>query len=147
MVAPRRDRANGAAPVAVLALLLLFLFGCDRSPDEAERRRILDAIDAVRDAPRQDSVRRSGLLDGLARQSVTVPEALRAREACVSAYRLLFEGDDMAGRLDRALARGGSPGPSFAEDLRAAEDKIIRAKAAMPGCELGLEALRHPRRG
>ena len=135
---------RGAAPLALLTVLAL---GCDPSPEAAERRRVVAAIDAMREAPSRDPVRRRKLLDGLERQPATTPEAIRARDACASAYRLLFDGDDRAVALWRALADGGAPDPSSAEQLHAAEDAVAGARAAMPACELALDALRHPPRG
>ena len=139
--------SSGGRTGALLALMTL-VPACDRTPDVAERRRVVAAIDAVRDAPRQDSFRRRKLLDDLVGQPATVPEAIRARDACGSTYRLLLDGDDIAFALQSALARGGSPlARSLGGDLREAEDKITRARAAMPECELAGDALRHPPRG
>ena len=49
---------------ALLAVLALLTLACDRPPDADERRRVLHAVDAVREAPSHDRVRRRHLLDG-----------------------------------------------------------------------------------
>jgi hypothetical protein len=133
---------------ALLAFLGLVTLGCDgSSPDVAERRRIVAAVDAVRDAPSQDSVRRRKLLEGLEREAATVPAAVLARDACAAAYRPLVDGNDLADGVQRALARGSAPDPSLEGDLREAEAAVARSRAAMPACEQALDALRHPPRG
>jgi hypothetical protein len=129
-------------PLAALALLTL-LAACDRAAPPSDRERVLHAVDALREAPAGDARRR--LLDDLARLPAAEPAAVRARDTCAAAYRLLFDGDAIAVNLRVALERGEPPGPDAAKDLREAEEKIAKAKEAMPACEEAQEALRRPR--
>jgi hypothetical protein len=125
----------------------LALAACGPSPEAVERERILRAADALRDAPGPvASAPRRRLLEELERQPASAPSAARARDACASAYRHLFDGDDITLEIQRAVDRGEAERPDLPRKLQEAEAALAQARAQMPGCEQALADLRRPRR-
>jgi hypothetical protein len=136
-------------PVAARLLLglgCIALSGCSSFGEAQEDRRVLLALDALRDAPGGDLSRRRRLLEALERQAATSLLARRARDMCADAYRLLIEGNERAEVVRRALAGSGAAPGAALSDLAAAEEKIKKSEAAMPACEKAAAELRHARR-
>ncbi len=132
--------ARGAAPALALALA-----ACGPSPESLERVRILVAIDRVRDAPAGEITARRQLVVDLAQAAAVVPEVVRARDTCATAYRLLLDGTELQNGV-RAELEKGDPQPSLAARLLEAESKIKQSNTVMPDCERAIADLRLPRR-
>lgn len=135
---------RGAAALLPLCLLA----ACGPSAEEREAAAVVRAADVLRDAPAEAAAeQRRALLADLERAPAASPPAVRARDACARAYRLLLEGKDLEARVRAALADGGTPGAGVLLELTAAEAKIEESAAAMPDCEAALSDLRRRLRG
>jgi hypothetical protein len=132
--------ARGAAPALALALA-----ACGPSPESLERARILVAIDRVRDAPAGEVTGRRQLVADLVQATAVVPEVVRARDTCATAYRLLLDGTELQNGV-RAELEKGDPQPSLAARLLEAESKIKQSNTVMPDCERAIAGLRLPGR-
>ncbi|UQA61241.1 hypothetical protein [Polyangium aurulentum] len=119
----------------LFAAALAVVAGCGPSAETLEQRRVLAAIDALRDAPAMDVPARRRLLDALDKQEAQSPLARRARDDCAAAYRLLIEGNEATEAVRKALAHPETAPPTTLSDLAAAEEKIKKSGEAMPGCE------------
>lgn len=131
--------------LARVAAAALALVACGPSPEAIERARILVAIDRVRDAPAGEVVARRKLVADLQQTPAVVPEIVRARDTCATAYRLLFDGIELHNRV-RAEFKAEDPGPSLAARLLEAESKIKQSGTVMPDCERAIAGLRLPGR-
>ncbi|TKD04538.1 hypothetical protein [Polyangium fumosum] len=130
----------------LLALGLASALGCTSAGAEQERA-LLAAIEALRDAPAEDLAGRKNLLSALETKPAPSPEAQRARDNCVEAYRLLGEGKEGTEAVKRALGGAGPVPKTLLADLAAAEEKIRKSsEEAMPACEKAATELRLRRR-
>lgn len=118
---------------------------CGPSPEAVERGRILVAIDRVRDAPAGEIVGRRKLVVDLQQTPAVVPEIVRARDTCATAYRLLLDGTELQNGV-RAELEKGDPGPALATRLLEAESRIKQSDTVMPDCERAIAGLRLPGR-
>jgi hypothetical protein len=130
----------------LFAAALAVLVGCGPSAESLEQRRVLDAIDALRDAPSVDLSGRRRLLDGLEKHQASSPLARRARDDCAAAYRLLIEGNEATETVRKALAHPETAPLTTLSDLAAAEEKIKKSGEAMPGCAKAAAELRRAAR-
>lgn len=128
------------------APLLASLFGCTPSAESIEQRRVLGAVDALRDAPATDLPGRRRLLEALEKQEASSPLARRARDDCAAAYRPLIEGNEATAAVSRALAHPATAPPTTLADLAAAEEKVKKSAEAMPACEKSAAELRRAAR-
>jgi hypothetical protein len=124
----------------------IVLTACAPSPEALERGRVLVAIDRVRDAPAGEiTVRRQLVLD-LEHTAAVVPDVVRARDTCVTAYRLLIDGTVLQNGV-RAELEKGDPSPTLVARLLEAESRIKQSSVVMPDCERAVAGLRlAPRR-
>ncbi|HVK71444.1 MAG TPA: hypothetical protein VM694_43625 [Polyangium sp.] len=117
------------------------------SAEAEEERVLLAAIEALRDAPAEDLTGRKNLLSALEKKPAPSPEARRARDSCVEAYRLLLEGKEGTEAVKRALGGAGPVPTTLLADLAAAEEKIRKSgDEAMPACAKAATELRLRRR-
>lgn len=123
----------------------LALCACGPSPEAIERGRILVAIDKVRDAPAGELVVRRKLISELQQTPAVVPEIVRARDTCATAYRLLIDATELQNGV-RAELEKGDPGPSLAARLIEAESRLKQSDTVMPDCERAIADLRLPGR-
>jgi hypothetical protein len=131
--------------IARSAVAALALAACGPSPEAIERGLILVAIDRVRDAPAGEIVERRRLVADLQQAPAVVPEIVRARDTCATAYRLLLDGTELQ-RGVRAELEKGDPGSSLAARLLEAESRIKQSDTVMPDCERAIVELRLPGR-
>jgi len=125
---------------ALFALALLG--GCGHSPEAIERERFLPVLDALRDAPKGEIAERTRLLGELERLSLETPLAVRARDACVKAYRPLLEALELERAVKQGLEGASPPDPMLLSRITTAEAKVEQSSLAMPGCEQAVAALR-----
>lgn len=125
--------------------VLLLVAACGRSAEEAERERVVAAIDAVRDAPIRDVPLRRTRLEALRLRPASAPAVASARDVCAAAYAHLFNADDIEVEVRRAVESGEEDRPDLPRRLEEAEADIARARAEMPACEAAVAGLR-PRR-
>jgi hypothetical protein len=137
----RRARLLGALLLSFSSLLP----ACDEREAAAERDTLLRALDALRDAPSSDLPRRRALLASLEHTAATLPEHLRARDTCVTAYRTLLDGTALHDGIRAELAKD-DPSPTLVARLLEAEAKIKQSATVMPDCERAIAALRLPGR-
>ncbi len=133
-------------PELLSALLLASLAACTPSAESIEQRRVLAAVDALRDAPATDLPARRKLLEALEKQEASSPFARRARDDCAAAYRLLIEGNEATAAVAKALAHPETAPPTTLSDLAAAEEKVKKSAEAMPACEKAAAELRRAAR-
>jgi hypothetical protein len=133
-------------PARAFAFALALVAGCTSAAESIEERRVLGAIDALRDAPATDLPGRRRLLDGLEKQEAHGPLTRRARDDCAAAYRLLIEGAEGTAAVTKALAHPETAPPTTLSDLAAAEEKIKKSAEAMPACERAAAELRRAAR-
>jgi hypothetical protein len=133
-------------PALHSALLLASLAACTPSAESIEQRRVLGAVDALRDAPATDLAGRRKLLEALEKQEASSPFARRARDDCAAAYRFLIEGNEATATVSRAIARPDTAPSTTLSDLAAAEEKIKKSAEAMPACEKAAAELRRAAR-
>jgi hypothetical protein len=107
--------------------------GCS-SPEAAEDRAVVAAVETLRRSSADDLMKRRALVDALAKLPATTSLARNARDACADAYRLLVDGKEGTAKLKRALAETGRAPKDALIDLAAVEDLIRRSERAMPGC-------------
>lgn len=108
---------------------------------------MLRAIDVLRDAPMEPLSAREALVADLEREEAKGAVAVRARDACVKAYRLLLEGKALQVRVEQQLKPGaagsaGAAGLNTLRDLVAAEAKIKESSEVMPACNNATAELR-----
>ena len=121
------------------------LAACGPSAEAIERDRVLHAIDELRDAPSDNLEARRKLVAALRGQPAVVPAIVRARDTCVTAYRLLIDGSELQSSVRSDLARGAVD-PDLAARLLDAEAKIKQSATVMPDCERAIADLRLPAR-
>jgi hypothetical protein len=131
-----------SARAAIAPLVLLVCVACGRAPGELERERVAAAIDAVREAPSIDMGRRRQLLQALELLPAVTPGAVGARDACVAAYRHLFDADEGEAYVRRAVEGGEELRPDLPHRLEEATASLAEAKIRMPKCERALGGLR-----
>jgi hypothetical protein len=107
---------------------------------------VLHALDALRDAPGDALAARRKLLADLETTPATAPSAVRARDACAAAYRLLLDGTELERGLQAELAGDGGAAASLVPRLLEAERKIKQSGTLMPDCEQASAELRLGRR-
>lgn len=130
--------------VAAVALITLVTgVACGPSPEALERGRVLVAIDRVRDAPVGEITGRRRLVVNLEHTAAVVPDIVRARDTCVTAYRLLIDGTELQNRV-RAELEKGEPSPTLVARLLEAESRIKESSVVMPDCERAVAGLRLP---
>ena len=130
--------------VAALALLTqVTQVACGPSPEALERGRVLVAIDRVRDAPVGEITGRRQLIADLERTPAVVPDVVRARDTCVTAYRLLIDGTVLHSGV-RAELEKGEPSATLLTRLLEAESRIKESSVVMPDCERAVAGLRLP---
>ena len=142
----RRARGVVAAlgPLAIaISSASATLVGCGPSPESLERARVLVALDRLRDAPAGEITVRRALIADLAQTPAVVPDAVRARDTCATAYRLLIDGTELQNGV-RAELEKGEPSPAIAARLVEAEAKIKQSDTVMPDCERAIASLRLP---
>ena len=122
---------------------LLLLGACGPSPEAIERGRVLVALDRVRDAPAGEIPIRRKLIADLDQMVAVVPDVIRARDTCVTAYRLLIDGTEIQNGV-RAELEKGEPSPALAARLLEAESRIKQSQIVMPDCERAIAGLRLP---
>jgi hypothetical protein len=130
-------RANLAVLLAAVATS-----ACGPSAETLEAQRVLRAIDVLRDAPTEPLSAREPLVADLERQEAKAPAALRARDACVKAYRLLLEGKTLHAGVEKQLSTPGGASLDTLRDLAAAETKIKESSEVMPECSRAAADLR-----
>jgi hypothetical protein len=136
VLVPRGRSSAGAC------LCLVILCACGPSGERVEAGRIVHAIDAVRDAPNEPVGPRQKLLDLLAREAARGELAVKARDACVKAYRPLLDGNALSEQVRLAMSRPGRDDAKLARDLAQAETLVGQSRAAMPDCEQAAAELR-----
>jgi hypothetical protein len=104
---------------------------------------VLVAIDRVRDAPAGEITVRRQLVADLETMVAVVPDVIRARDTCVTAYRLLIDGTEIQNGV-RAELEKGDPSPALAARLLEAESRIKQSQIVMPDCERAIAGLRLP---
>ncbi len=134
---------NATVRSALAALALVTEAGCAPSPEALERGRVLVAIDRVRDAPPGEITGRRQLIVDLEHTVAMAPDAVRARDTCVTAYRLLIDGTEMQSQV-RAELEQGEPSSTLVARLLAAESHIKESSVVMPDCERAIAGLRLP---
>lgn len=124
----------------VLAVLALGLTptACKSSAERQEARRVVAAIDRMRQSPPEH---REPLIVALEKQTVDTEIARQARDRCAEAYRALHDGAALESELRRRLALP-TPPATAAADLARAEARIDHATRVMPRCNEALAALR-----
>lgn len=123
----------------------IVLAACAPSPEALERGRVLVAIDRVRDAPAGEITVRRQLVIDLEHTAAVVPDVVRARDTCVTAYRLLIDGTVLQNGV-RAELEKGEPSPTLVTRLLEAESRIKQSDVVMPDCERAIAGLRLPGR-
>jgi hypothetical protein len=150
-VQPRARTAELTARVVSLAALVLLAsiaVACGPSAETLEAQRVLRSLDVLRDAPSEPLSAREQLVADLERQEAKAAASVRARDACVKAYRLLIEGKTLQARVEKQLATPGGASLDTLRDLAAAEVKIKESADAMPECDRAASDLRMgPARG
>jgi hypothetical protein len=131
------------AALAVAALLAVV--ACGPSAEKLEAERVLRAIDVLRDAPSEPSAAREALVTALEREQATFPAAVRARDTCAKAYRLLIEGKALQAKVGKGLSEPGGATADVLRDFLAAESKITESAATMPQCDEAVADLRRPK--
>ena len=111
------------------------LTACAPSPEALERGRVLVAIDRVRDAPAGEITGRRQLIADLEHTAAMVPDVVRARDTCVTAYRLLIDGTEMQSQV-RAELDKGEPSSTLVVRLLEAESRI-KVKTVADPCYYG----------
>jgi hypothetical protein len=125
----------------VIALAVIAA-GCGPNVEAVEREQVVQAIDALRDAPAEPLERRKDLLGKLERTPASVQDAVRARGACASAYRLLVEGTELRKKVQAALEKEEEPTAALAQQVILAEAKIKKSNQLMPECDEAAAELR-----
>jgi len=118
--------------------------GCGPSQEKVEADRVLHAINKLRDSPPESLSGREALLTELERTPATSPPAIKARDACAHAYRLLVDGKKLSERVAKQLADPKTLTLEVGRDLADAETKIAESAASMPACETAVADLRRP---
>ena len=137
----------GARALSAALLLAVSQAGCGDPGSEAERARVLYALDALRDAPAEALSARADLLTALASAPAhDGSPAAGARDACVAAYRPLLEGSALTAELRAETGKGSEHLVAAAPKLLEAEQKIEQSRAKMPACEAAAARLRLRRR-
>jgi hypothetical protein len=108
---------------------------------------VLHAINKLRDAPAEALSMRESLVAELEKVQASSPPAVRARDACAHAYRLLIEGKKLSERVAKQIADPSTLTLEVGRDLDAADAKIKESAAAMPACETASADLRRPGAG
>jgi hypothetical protein len=131
---------------AAFCIFFAFAFAaaCGPSQEKIEADRVLHAINKLRDSPSEHLTGREALVTELERVSATSPPAVKARDACAHAYRLLVDGKKLSERVAKQLADPKTVTLEAARDLADAESKILESAAAMPTCETAVADLRRP---
>lgn len=139
---PGKSRARTlAAGRPWIAGAALALAACGPSAEDLEAAAVVRAANVLRDAPSDPLAERQVLLDELARRPAS-GDAAAARDACVRAYRPLFESAALRARVEAALADPARLDGRALVDLEEAEVKIKESAAAMGECDAGLAAVR-----
>jgi hypothetical protein len=113
---------------------------CGAAAEErAEAERVLYAIDRVRSA---EANVRAPLLDALARTPASRPAHVRARDACVRAYRELGQASALSGALPTAAPAGSSIPLELVHKLLAAEQAAGAARESLGACEQAVADVR-----
>jgi hypothetical protein len=107
---------------------------------------VLHALDALRDAPGDALAARRTLLTDLEATAATAPSAVRARDTCAAAYRLLLEGTELQRGVRAELEGDGGAAATLVPRLLEAETKIKQSGARMADCEQASAELRLGRR-
>lgn len=115
---------------------------CGPSQETIEADRVLRAIDKLRDAPPEPLTGREVLVTELERTPAASAPAVKARDACARAYRLLIDGKKLSERVVKQLADPKTLTLEVGRDLASAETKIAESSAAMPACESAVADLR-----
>lgn len=137
----------GARALSAALLLAAALPGCGDPAHEAERARVLHALDVLRDAPAEALSARADLLTALADAPARAGSpAAKARDTCVAAYRPLLEGSALTAELRAEAGKGPDHLVAAAPKLLEAEQKIEQSRAKMPACEAAAAGLRLGRR-
>ena len=126
----------------LIALLATCTVACGPSAEALERGRIVAAIEALRNAPAKDHSRRIGLADQLSHEAANTPEAIRARDACAKAYRLLAESNLAEAAAEKAIgtAEPGQAARGLAA-LDEAQKKLDASRSEMSTCSEANTAL------
>jgi hypothetical protein len=133
-----------ATTAAIGALTMAGASGCGPSQEKIEANRVLTAIDRVRDAPVEPPSAREAPLTELERVQASSPPAVKARDACAKAFRLLVDGKKLSDRVAKQLADPRTLTLQVAQELADAEAKIEESAASMPACETAVADLRRP---
>lgn len=139
-----RSRETPFFAVLVVFVLALALGACGPSQEKIEAERVLHAINKLRDSPSEHLAGREALVTELERTPAASPPAVKARDACARAYRLLVEGKKLSERVAKQLADPKTMTLEVGRDLAGAEAKIAESAEAMPACETAVADLRRP---
>lgn len=132
--------------LALAAFVLAGALGGCASPEAAEDRAVIGAIDALRRESADDLPSRMKLVDALEKLPASTERARRARDVCAEAYRLLVAGKESAAKAERALANPKEASKTVLVELGRAEEKIRKSEEVMPRCDEAAAELRLSRR-
>lgn len=117
--------------------------GC-MSPEAAEERAVLGAVDALRGAPSKDAGRVK-LVEALEKLPATTERARHARDRCAEAYRLLLEGEERLSSASAGLAGPTGDAKAGLVALAEAEKKLAESEKVMKECDEAAARLRFSR--
>jgi hypothetical protein len=120
-----------------LGLLLgVALCGCGK--EKAERDKVLAAIDRLQEAPARDYAGRKARAAELLDLKLETEPAVRARDACGSAYKKLAESNEMSEAIQKELedtSKKSDPA-DLVRRLEASEALLAEAEPLLEACRL-----------
>jgi hypothetical protein len=109
-------------------------FGCTTSPEVVEAHGVALSIDRLRAAPAGEIEGRRRLVVELEARPARLKQAKEARDVCSGAFRAMLDGLALKERARSVLAGEHPARAPIAQDLSAAQAKLIEADDAMRAC-------------